>query len=101
MATVTIKEETLRDLSRFADPEITFVGGRVRVVLYQELFDLEGASLGTASVSFEGKRNFGRTVTFASPVKAMVEGAPADEVESLQKVAQFALEAISTLSEGK
>lgn len=97
MSTVIVKEDVLRDLTRYADPAITFVGARVIVVLKQELFDSQGVPMGTATVTFEGKRNFGRTVTFECPVKAKVEGAPEFERSYFEQAAQFAVEAFADI----
>lgn len=108
----TVKEETLRDLSRFANPEVTFKGGEVIVKLEQEMFDPIGAHIGTGQVAFKGTRNFGRTVTFRTPVVTTLvqvigpdNGSFAELTEDrsryLVEMAQFALEAIADIEREK
>lgn len=101
MKTVTVKEETLRDLSRFADPAITFRGSLVHVEMTQEMFDAEGNPTGIATVKFQGMRRFGRKVEFETPLKVTVLGAPVDEVAHFEQAAHFALEAFQDVDSGK
>lgn len=108
MSTITVKEDTLRDLSRFANPEVTFKGGEVIVKLEQDMHDAEGEHIGTGQVAFKGTRNFGRTVTFRTPVVTTLlqvigpdNGSFVELTEDreryLVEMAQFALEALADI----